>query len=201
MTMKNAPQRSASVHQRRGSRAGVGVMAAAGVDGFIISLRSRLQVALCQFRHLRRPERTGRFLSPASGVITGNATQTRPSERPPLVSADTLSRARAGDADAFRELIDPYRRELQLHCYRILGSLQDAEDQMQETHLAAWRGLKDFEGRSSVRAWLYQIATSRCLNALRARRRRPQEVPSMLEPPEPTRRVEPLWLEPYPDAL
>jgi RNA polymerase sigma-70 factor (TIGR02960 family) len=117
------------------------------------------------------------------------------------VSANALSRARAGDEDAFRELIDPYRRELQLHCYRILGSLQDAEDAMQETLLAAWRGLEGFEGRASLRAWLYRIATNRCLNALRDRRRRPQEVPSMVEPPEPTRRVEPMWLEPYPDVL
>ena len=79
----------------------------------------------------------------------------------------TIGRARAGDEQAFRELTDPYRRELQLHCYRILGSLQDAEDLLQETLLAAWRGLDQFEGRSSLRAWLYRIATNRCLNALR----------------------------------
>jgi RNA polymerase sigma-70 factor (TIGR02960 family) len=117
------------------------------------------------------------------------------------VSEDTLSRARAGDEDAFQELIDPYRRELQLHCYRILGSLQDAEDQLQETLLAAWRGLDGFGERASLRSWLYRIATNRCLNALRDRRRRPQEVARMAEPPEPTRRVEPTWLEPYPDHL
>jgi RNA polymerase sigma-70 factor (TIGR02960 family) len=117
------------------------------------------------------------------------------------VSQTALNRARAGDEDAFRELIDPYRRELQLHCYRILGSLQDAEDAVQETLLAAWRGLDGFEGRASLRAWLYRIATNRCLNALRDRSRRLQEVPSMVEPPEPTRRVEPVWLEPYPDVL
>ena len=97
--------------------------------------------------------------------------------------------------------VDPYRRELRLHCYRILGSLQDAEDQLQETLLAAWRGLDGFEGRASLRAWLYRIATNQCLNVLRDRKRRPQEVPSMVEPPEPTRRAEPIWLEPYPDAL
>src|SRR5262245_53095554 len=108
-----------------------------------------------------------------------------------MVSQDALSRARAGDENAFRELIDPYRRELQLHCYRILGSLQDAEDQLQETVLAAWRGLEDFEERSSLRAWLYRIATNRCLNLLRDRRRRPQEV-QMTEPPEPTRMAEPI---------
>ena len=117
------------------------------------------------------------------------------------MSQPALRRARAGDEDAFRELVEPYRAELQLHCYRILGSLQDAEDQLQETMLAAWRGLEKFEERTSLRNWLYRIATNRCLNALRDRRRRPQEVPSMVEPPEPTRRVEPMWLEPYPDAL
>jgi RNA polymerase sigma-70 factor (ECF subfamily) len=111
-----------------------------------------------------------------------------------------LSRARAGDENAFGELVDPYRLELQLHCYRILGSLQDAEDQVQETLLAAWRGLDGFEERASLRSWLYRIATNRCLNALRGRRRR-QEGPPMAEPPEPTRIAEPLWLEPYPDAL
>jgi RNA polymerase sigma-70 factor (ECF subfamily) len=117
-----------------------------------------------------------------------------------VLSESTLSRARAGDEDAFRELVDPYRAELQLHCYRILGSLQDAEDQLQETLLAAWRGLDSFEERASLRAWLYRIATNRCLNALRGRRRRPQEV-RMVDPPEPTRRAEPLWLDPYPDVL
>jgi RNA polymerase sigma-70 factor (TIGR02960 family) len=113
----------------------------------------------------------------------------------------TLARARAGDDEAFRELTDPYRRELQLHCYRILGSVQDAEDLVQETLLAAWRGLERFEGRASLRAWLYRIATNRCLNALRDRSRRPREVQAMVEPPEPTRRTTPVWLEPYPDAL
>jgi RNA polymerase sigma-70 factor (TIGR02960 family) len=116
------------------------------------------------------------------------------------VSEDTLSRARAGEENAFRELVDPYRAELQLHCYRILGSLQDAEDQLQETLVAAWRGLESFEGRASLRAWLYRIATNRCLNALRDRKRRPQEA-RMVDPPEPTRRAEPIWLDPYPDVL
>jgi RNA polymerase sigma-70 factor, ECF subfamily len=112
-----------------------------------------------------------------------------------------LARARAGDDEAFRELTEPHRRELQLHCYRILGSVQDAEDMVQETLLAAWRGLETFEGRASVRSWLYRIATNRCLNALRARARRPREVPAMGDSPEPTRRIEPVWLQPYPDVL
>jgi RNA polymerase sigma-70 factor (TIGR02960 family) len=118
----------------------------------------------------------------------------------PLTEA-TLARARAGDDEAFRELTDPHRRELQLHCYRILGSMQDAEDLLQETLLAAWRSLEAFEGRASVRAWLYRIATNRCLNALRARSRRPREVQPMDDAPAPTRRTEPMWLEPYPDVL
>jgi RNA polymerase sigma-70 factor (TIGR02960 family) len=112
----------------------------------------------------------------------------------------TLSRARAGDEEAFRALTDPYRRELQLHCYRILGSLQDAEDLLQETLLAAWRGLDSFEERASLRNWLYTIATNRCLNALRDSGRRP-EIAARDDLPRPTRLGEPLWLEPYPDAL
>jgi RNA polymerase sigma-70 factor (TIGR02960 family) len=111
----------------------------------------------------------------------------------------TLSRARAGDEQAFRELTDPYRRELQLHCYRILGSVQDAEDLLQETLLAAWTGLEKFEERASLRAWLYRIATNRCLNALRDSQRRPPDARRDL--PRPTRMTEPLWLEPYPDVL
>jgi RNA polymerase sigma-70 factor (TIGR02960 family) len=111
--------------------------------------------------------------------------------------------SRLADEEAFRELTDPYRRELQLHCYRILGSAQDAEDMLQETLLAAWRGLDGFEGRGSVRGWLYRIATNRCLNALRDAGRRPRELPAPELPPdtpEATRR-EPAWFEPYPDVL
>jgi RNA polymerase sigma-70 factor (ECF subfamily) len=117
------------------------------------------------------------------------------------LSEQTLARARAGDEDAFRELTDPYRRELQLHVYRIVGSAQDSEDLLQETLLAAWRDLGQFQGRASVRAWLYRIATNRSLDALRARRRRPEDVPRLTGLPEPTRRTEPLWLEPFPDVL
>jgi RNA polymerase sigma-70 factor, ECF subfamily len=118
-----------------------------------------------------------------------------------VVTERTLSRARAGDEEAFRELVHPFRGELQLHCYRILGSVQDAEDLLQETLLAAWRGLERFDGRSSLRGWLYRIATNRCLNALRDKGRRPPTVEPIADPPEPTARGEPIWLEPYPDAL
>jgi RNA polymerase sigma-70 factor (TIGR02960 family) len=119
------------------------------------------------------------------------------------VSADLVDRARAGDAQAFGDLVAPYRRELQVHCYRILGSALDAEDALQETLLAAWQGLAGFEGRASVRVWLYQIATRRCLNALRAASRRPlmDWPPPGVELPEPTRLGEVVWLEPYPDVL
>ena len=114
----------------------------------------------------------------------------------------TLSLARTGDEDAFRELTEPYRRDLHLHCHRILGSVQDAEDMVQETLVAAWRGLERYEERGSLRAWLYRIATNRCLNELRERGRRPREAPGLpFEVPEPTRRGEQLWLEPYPDQL
>jgi RNA polymerase sigma-70 factor (TIGR02960 family) len=116
------------------------------------------------------------------------------------VTDPTLARARSGDEDAFRELTDPYRRELQLHIYRIVGSAQDAEDLLQETLLSAWRALEQFEGRSSVRAWLYRIATNRSLDALRASRRRADRR-RMTEVPEPTRYGAVMWLEPYPDTL
>jgi RNA polymerase sigma-70 factor (ECF subfamily) len=111
----------------------------------------------------------------------------------------SIEQAKAGDERAFATLVEPHRRELQLHCYRMLGSLQDAEDLVQETLLAAWRGLGGFEQRASLRAWLYRIATNRCLNALRERGRRPA-VEETLMAPEPTRYVEPSWLEPYPDT-
>ena len=114
-----------------------------------------------------------------------------------------LTRARAGDEQAFRELTEPYRRELTMHCYRMLGSLQDAEDALQETLVSAWRGLERFEERASVRSWLYRIATNRCLNMLRDSSRRPRSEPHGLpfEPPPPTRLGELTWLEPFPDAL
>src|SRR5216684_7559448 len=117
--------------------------------------------------------------------------------------ADLISRARAGDGEAFRELTEPHHRELQVHCYRMLGSFADAEDALQDTLLAAWQGLGGFEGRASLRTWLYRIATNRCLSALRSASRRPAKewnIPGV-EPPEPTRLGEVVWLEPYPDAL
>jgi RNA polymerase sigma-70 factor (ECF subfamily) len=120
-----------------------------------------------------------------------------------VVTADLISRARAGDGDAFRELTEPHRRELQVHCYRMLGSFADAEDVLQDTLLAAWQGIGGFEGRASLRTWLYRIATNRCLNARRSARRRPARewnIPGV-EPPEPTRLGEVVWLEPFPDTL
>ena len=115
-----------------------------------------------------------------------------------------LRLARAGDEAAFRALVEPYRRELHVHCYRLLGSVDDAEDLVQETLMNAWRGLGRFEGRSSVRRWLYRIATNACVSALRRERLRtpditPAEAPSGEPPPTPI--DEPVWLEPYPDAL
>jgi RNA polymerase sigma-70 factor (ECF subfamily) len=119
------------------------------------------------------------------------------------VTSDLIERARAGDGEAFQELIEPYRRELQVHCYRMLGSLQDAEDALQETLTAAWQGLGGFEERASVRTWLYRIATNRCLNARRAAGRRPAKEWDIAEyqPPEPTGLNEIVWLEPFPDTL
>jgi RNA polymerase sigma-70 factor (ECF subfamily) len=120
-----------------------------------------------------------------------------------MLKAGLVSRAQAGDGDAFRELTEEHRRELQVHCYRMLGSFQDAEDAVQDTLLAAWQGIAGFEGRASLRTWLYRIATNRCLNALRSASRRPAkqwDVPNV-DPPEPTRLGEVVWLEPFPDAL
>jgi RNA polymerase sigma-70 factor (TIGR02960 family) len=120
-----------------------------------------------------------------------------------VVSTELVELAKAGDEAAFRELVEPYRSGLHAHCYRILGSIQDAEDALQETLLAAWRGLAGFQERASLRTWLYSVATNRALNMLRAAKRRPTVELWMPEAelPEPTRRPEPLWLEPYPDVL
>jgi RNA polymerase sigma-70 factor (TIGR02960 family) len=107
------------------------------------------------------------------------------------------------DADAFRELIEPYRRELHVHCYRMLGSLHDAEDALQETLLAAWNGFAAFEERSSLRTWLYRIATNRCLNARRSAARhpvRPWDGAGVVLPEGAAATNEVTWLEPFPDV-
>ncbi|RMI30067.1 sigma-70 family RNA polymerase sigma factor [Nocardia stercoris] len=116
------------------------------------------------------------------------------------MTAELIGRARAGDGEAFRELTEPYRRELLTHCYRMLGSFQDAEDAVQDTLVSAWQSLSGFEERASVRTWLYRIATNRCLDMLRAHKRRPAQttVPGF-DPPAPSRIGEVVWLEPYPD--
>ena len=116
-----------------------------------------------------------------------------------------LSAAVAGDAQAFRRLTAPHRRELVVHCYRMLGSLDDAEDAVQETLLKAWRRLAGFEGRSTLRAWLYRIATNVCLDALehRARRIMPTAIIGPADPhlPSDTEDAETPWLQPFPDTL
>ncbi|HEY1916143.1 MAG TPA: sigma-70 family RNA polymerase sigma factor [Streptosporangiaceae bacterium] len=119
------------------------------------------------------------------------------------MAVNLIARARAGDDEAFRELTEPHRRELQVHCYRLLGSFHDAEDAVQDTLLAAWRSLDGFGERASLRTWLYKIATNRCLNVRRSARRRPAQewnVPGA-DLPEPTRLGEIPWLEPFPDVV
>src|SRR5438874_836914 len=130
------------------------------------------------------------------------ATQTRPinpnEER-------LLADARTGDEAAFGRLVEPYRSELHAHCYRMLGSVHDAEDSLQDAMLRAWRGLKSFEGRSSLRSWLYTIATNTCLNAIAKRPKRvlPVDYAPATDPHsgpgEPV--VESVWVEPYPDEM
>src|SRR2546423_14052762 len=100
------------------------------------------------------------------------AVRTEVDARVAPVTADLITRARAGDGDAFRELTEPHRRELQVHCYRMLGSFQDAEDALQDTLLAAWQGLGGFEGRASIRTWLYRIAAQPGPHPLRPATRR-----------------------------
>src|SRR5580704_18655009 len=143
------------------------------------------------FRHRHDRKLSDDFSARAGSVRVGGV----------VAAMDTvLDRARAGDDQAFGELTDPLVGELRLHCYRILGSLQDAEDVLQETLLAAWRGLGQYEGRASVRTWLYRIATNRCLNVLRDAGRRPRSVPPLtFESPAPTRMSDPHSLGPYPD--
>src|SRR5512135_2287905 len=118
--------------------------------------------------------------------------------------ADHLTAALHGNADEFNALTEPHRSELQVHCYRILGSLTEAEDMVQETFLHAWKRLSTYQGRSSFRAWLYKIATNACLDEL-DKRRRQRRLPTYAFPaadphapiaPPPT---EITWLEPFPD--
>src|SRR5262245_59006651 len=112
-----------------------------------------------------------------------------PTQHDTLLSAD-----RAGDQDAYRGLVDPLRRELRAHCYRMLGSVHDAEDALQDTLLRAWRGLAGFEGRGSFRSWLYAIATNACLLLIE---RRPSRVlPTGLGPDDVADLERMAWLEP-----
>jgi RNA polymerase sigma-70 factor (ECF subfamily) len=126
--------------------------------------------------------------------------------RESLLDATLLERAAGADADAFQQLAEPLRAELRLHCYRMLGSIHDADDLVQESFLRAWRGVARFEARTSFRRWLYKIATNACLNALESRARATRVLPDAVEPPtdqmpgaEPAMDVE--WLEPFPDAF
>jgi RNA polymerase sigma-70 factor (ECF subfamily) len=116
---------------------------------------------------------------------------------------ELISKARRGDEESFHALVSPLRSELQLHCYRILGSSNDAEDAVQDSFLAAWKGLAGFDQRSAVRTWLYRIATNRCLDLLRAGGRRGGADPHIPHAalPEPSGVGDVLWLEPYPDSL
>lgn len=120
-------------------------------------------------------------------------------------TANLLTSALAGDSKAFASLTEPHRNEILTHCYRMLGSLEDAEDQVQETFLRAWRRLETYGGRAPFRAWLYKIATNACLDAMKRRPKRSLPVKlsapaDPFAPPEPPI-TDPVWLEPYPDEL
>lgn len=136
----------------------------------------------------------------------GNLNQVSKNEyMPNPIETRRLAAARRGNSREFSELTEPYRRELQVHCYRILGSTHDAEDMVQETMLRAWKQLKTYEGRASFRAWLYKIATNVCLDLLDRRRRRAKRLlpNNLFSPADPHKPVEPpmteiLWLEPLP---
>src|SRR3984885_6602455 len=152
---------------------------------------------------------TAQFEGPAASVLSDEPNGLRKEEKRGCMpmetdTTDLIARARAGDHNAFRDLVQGHSHELQGHCYRILGSLQDAEDALQETLVSAWRNLGEFGQQSSLRTWLYKIATNRCLSMLRADSRRPRIAPSLPDAalPEPTGAGDaPPWLEPYPDVL
>ena len=137
--------------------------------------------------------------------MTSLATMPSISSAAALADRALLDRARKGDEDAYRSLVEPHRRELHAHSYRMLGSVHDAEDALQDALLRAWRGLARFDGRSSLRTWLYRIATNTCLDALNARARR--GLPVDLGPSSNPREgwgdpvAEGTWLEPYPDHV
>ena len=124
-----------------------------------------------------------------------SATTVSPLER------DLLDAARGGDQDAYRRLVEPHRGALHAHCYRMLGSVQDAEDALQDALLRAWRGLPRFEGRSSLRSWLYKIATNTSLNAIERRPKRmlPLDHGPPADPHDTPAALESTWVEPYPD--
>ena len=122
-----------------------------------------------------------------------------------MTEQQVLEAARGGDEDAFAKLIYPYRRELHAHCYRMLGSAADAEDALQDALLGAWRGLPRFEGRSSLRSWLYTIATNACLRAIERRPKRvlPIDYGPASDPHDPTGEplLESVWVQPLPDTM
>ena len=143
--------------------------------------------------------------APETAAATGTHRMTTPSATATTQERALLEAARGGDEQAFSRLIDPHRGELHAHCYRMLGSLHDAEDALQDTLLRAWRGLARFEGRSSLRSWLYTIATNACLNAIARRPKRvlPVDYGPAADPHDPPGEpiVESVWLEPYPDEM
>jgi RNA polymerase sigma-70 factor, ECF subfamily len=130
---------------------------------------------------------------------------TTPSPNPTAQERELLDAARRGDQEAYGPLVEPYRTELHAHCYRMLGSVHDAEDALQEALLRAWRGLARFEGRSSLRSWLYTIATNTCLNLIERRPKRvlPIDYGPSADPHDGLGQpvVESVWLEPYPDEV
>jgi RNA polymerase sigma-70 factor (ECF subfamily) len=145
-------------------------------------------------------------LLPVAPVFSYNvASVTHSSRAVEKSEAALLTAAKAGNNEAFRELIEPLSRELSAYAYRMLGGFQDAEDALQETRLKAWRHLSSYQPNATFRAWVYRIATNTCLDMLRNARRRvlPQDVGSSVAPGPPTTemRTDIAWLEPYPDAL